>query len=406
MIRQAMAVGLVLALVPACRDQGRAPAPTASSSVPSAEPGGGAKTAQSDPPKGTSKSRSGSRVPADVSYCGRLGRPETSAGSVRVLASFEGQSEQIASLWLWGDRLAYVVGGRQVAVCDLQTGTLDGIARANESGRIDAVRASGDVVVWTEFDSSGSASGPPGGSPWSLYAHNVETRETIRLATGEPVGRFFSAPEPEIDWPFVTWTDLPQSRDAQEVERKGPEVVVVDLRTKARRVVASGTFPGAPTVWNGHVYFDAIAGDGRDLYVVPADGSASPKRLTSTGDVGEPAARNGWVAWDRLPRRTASNEAIGDVAIVALDATTEKSREVARGNGSEPGSGFVVHFSIETGALHVAPAASTSPRVVLAESGVSFAPSWSADGKRIAYATVADPLGKRSPVRVHIAELR
>jgi hypothetical protein len=291
-----------------------------------------------------------------------------------------------------------------VVVCDLSTGTADVVAR-QKSGRgvLDWVRADRQALVWIDFDRPINSAVT--GSPWTMYARDLSTATTTVIATGRPKGGHFTLPEPEIEWPYVVWTDLPRTGD---IHALGPELVVYDLRDGSRRALSSGNFPDQPSVTNGLVYFTAKTEhprprpDVRDLYVVPADGSKPSARLTSEDDdlVTEARARNGWVAWTLHPK--APKESVGELPILTLRAGTSTPLRVATGRPVEPGSDLVV-YEFEASLYAVRPDGG-QPFTVLKE-GLDFASRWSIDGNRIAFVTVDDPDGERQPARLRIVRL-
>lgn len=286
-----------------------------------------------------------------------------------------------------------------VVVCDLSTGTTAVVARRTSGrGVLDWVRADRDTLVWIDFD--GPVNSATTGSPWTMYARDLSTARTTTVATGRPKDGHFTLPEPEIEWPYIVWTDLPRKGD---INALGPELVVYDLRDGTRRALSSGNFPHDPSVTNGLVYFTAKTSETRDLYVVPADGSKPFARLTSEKHdvVTQARARNGWVAWTLHPK--APKGPVDELPILALRAATSTPLRVATGRPAEPGRDFVV-YHFESSVYAVRPGGG-EPFTVVKED-LDFASRWSLDRNRIALVTVDDPDGDRRPARLRIIELR
>ena len=314
-------------------------------------------------------------------------------------ASFLSATTELGRLWLWGSRLAYAPQAKSAVVCDLTSGDVRVLGRQRSGlGTIGSVRGSRDTVVWVDFD--GVADEAVSGSAWTMYAHDLVTGGTYTIAAGAPKDGYFTLPSPEIEWPYVVWTDLPSTGDLATL---GPELVAYDLRDGSRRVLSSSaTFPDEAAVTNGLVYFSAKTTNTRDLYVAPADGSAPPRALTHETDnvVTDVAARAGWVMWSLHPKQ--SDQPVGALPLRGLRAGSTTAVPIGTGHGPQPGIDLVVYFA---DTLHAVFLVEQRPEVVLAREGIDLGPRWSVDGSRVAFVTVDDPNATRKPAHVHIVDV-
>lgn len=334
---------------------------------------------------------------------GRTSAPNP--GTVNSIGLFKAANRHIRSLALWGSRVAYLSGGlRTVVVCDLRAGKASVVAEAPRNSQFGSVVGDGDTIVWTVFRPKGTGSTLSAqGEPWSIYARDLEKAETTQIASGEPRGGHYVSPSPEIDWPYVAWLDLPATAD---LETRGPELVVYDLRTASRRIVASGNFPGSGGITDGRIYFDAkTESGGRDLYAAPVDGSSPPVRLTNEGTVIAPRVGNGWITWLRFPATRDLNVPLGDVPVMALKAGSTTSTTVGSGKAALPGAGYVLIHSVEAAGLQVAWINGEKPPTVLATQEFELGAGWAADENRIAWMSVDDPLGKRAPAFLNLGHV-
>jgi hypothetical protein len=362
-----VAVVLVVAL-PACGGEGDAPSAPVAADTPTAMPCG---------------------READTGAAGPDG--------IVPLGAFVSVSNDFTDVWLWGSRVAYVSEERAVVVCDLRTGEARVVGRVDRAKEfVGGVRAHGDTVVWTEYENTMH---PEGAAPWVMRVHDLRRGRTSSIATGSPRGRYFTTPEPEIEGSTVVWLDLPANGPADD----GPDLVAYELRTGTRRTLSSGTYPYSPHITQGQVYFSAKTEESRDLFVVPADGSSPPRRLTHEGGVDELDARNGWVTWLRFPVHHDPRETIGDLPVVALRIGTTETRVVASGvHPPRAGNGVVFGSSVEVNGYFVVNADGTDLRTF---PNTEHQADWSIDGNRVAWSTVDNPLGKRKPAYLRIGRV-
>lgn len=341
-------------------------------------------------PRATSTPRQSSRVRRSSCFAGRQRgqwtswRPSESRPATSVSCRC---GKTVSRTWSTRARSWFATSG---------PGSATVIGRSRQQNHvIGTVRGSRHVVTWIEF--MGTPDETKGGAPWSIYSHDLKSGKTATLATGQPSGRFFTIPRPELEWPFLVWADLPDAN----VEGAGPNVVSLDMRSGDRRILASGVFPGDPSITRGQVYFDAIDASSRELFVVPADGSASPRNLDTVpadSAVTQIRAKNGWVSFIVFPQTSAG--AIGDLPVMLLSAANGRVLKAGQGTEAAPSEGYAVFNA--TGRL----AASNGRKEVNIEpDALDYRARWSVDRSRVAYVTVDDPLGRRHPAYLRISAL-
>jgi hypothetical protein len=225
-------------------------------------------------------------------------------------------SRQLGFLALWGHYIAYPLDDKEAFVCDLDTGELQSVAKAAAGSRLDWIRGSGDVVIYTEFvfdkpedgdvfDASRPGNAPstpsaPPGAAWTITAYDLKTKTRHVLATDETLADKAqpSLPRPRIDGQWVVWR---QAAATEEATRRGEfRVVAFDLAAGTKRTVGTGTGPATVSVVNGTVYFNAL--DGRDpshlmLWSAKADGSSSQSVVPGAEDVLLPDVRGRLAVW-------------------------------------------------------------------------------------------------------------
>src|SRR5688572_616728 len=245
--------------------------------------------------------------------CPKLPSPDSSGGQpangepvVTSLADIA-VSARLSSLRIWGHYLAYVADRRSVVVCDLDTGrVLEAASVEGESQAVlDYVVGAGDVVVYSRLSHVPNVTGRDAFAEWTIESFDLRTGHRRVVARSGAEGsvdtRYEFLPTPAAEWPWVTWTKATEADD--DGQSGSGAVHTLDLRSGQERVVAPGSRrPGRVGVSRGTVVFDGtVEGEPdparRDLYAVPADGSAPPRRLTTQGRVRSPIVRDGLIAW-------------------------------------------------------------------------------------------------------------
>lgn len=343
--------------------------------------------------------------------CGRARAGGEHKDGVRRLGRFVFDEADVTSLSLWGSRLAYVRDGAAAVVCDLDSGRPRVVGRARAGRTIEWLRGDGEIVVWVEADVDDAKStpgsdplGPPmTGRPWAIHAYDLRRGRGHVIATGGPRDGYWTEPEPEVEWPWVVWLDLPISGN---LETDGPVLVSHSLRDGTRRVLSARNFPLESGITDGRVYFDARTDAGRDLHVVPPDASTPPERLTENGTITEPVVGNGWVTWASLPRTRDLEVPLGDLPLAALRAGSRAPIEAGRGKWAVPDDGFLLVYSVEQAtALFVRRIGTTDAGIELAGQEFDLGSGVSVDGDRIAWVTFDDPYGLQRPSYLNIARI-
>jgi hypothetical protein len=277
--------------------------------------------------------------------------------------------QPLGYLRLWDGHLGLTPDFKSIAVCDLSAGRPTTVAALDEGSpaSLDWVDGAGDTVVHSRLASVPDLSSPEPKAEWTIEATDLGSGTRRRLAQsggkGGPETNYHVLPRPVVDGHWVVWVGVPGPAD------QGGELVVFDLRTGRRRVVARRVFPGEVGLWKGMVAYDDVSDRGRDIFVVPADGSAGPRRLTQVGTVTYPRFANGWAAWQEVV------EAIRDTPqgyrtdldpVWAVSLAGGEPVRMERGRHPVPGDGFVLAEVVNRGLVLYDTRAPTAPPVVVA----------------------------------------
>lgn len=165
---------------------------------------------------------------------------------------------------------------------------------------------------------------------------------------------------------------------------RGGDIVTHDVSTGTRRVVASGVFPGTVGLWDGLVVYDDVSDRGRDIFVVPADGSGPPRRVTTTGTVTFPTFANGWAAWQEVieARRDTPQGYRTDLdPMWSVSLTGGEPIRFERGEHPVAGDGFVLAHIANRGLVAYDIARPTDePLLVAPEDSVDWGSRWDVEG--------------------------
>jgi hypothetical protein len=325
-----------------------------------------------------------------------------------------GHETRLSSLRLWGNFLAYAAEGRSIVVCDVRRGRVRDIATVEEGSPavLDYVVGSGDIVVYSQLSRLPEVDTADDAAAWTIESFDLRNGERRRLARSGPAGsvgtEYDVLPIPSIEWPWVAWTSVTDDDAGPDTGGKrlrSGEVHTFDLRTGRRRTVAAAPMrPGHASVTRGIVVFDGTvpgAPDGsRDIFVVPADGSAPPRQLTTQGRVRPPTARDGRVAW----RTDASGNGPEELWTMAL--TASEPTRLPSGTNPVPGEDIVVAVTSKRLAAHVAAGSKTVTLELTPDPDrrlLDFEPRWDVEGGVVAWSTIERPI-RSTPVRhLHLA---
>jgi hypothetical protein len=294
---------------------------------------------------------------------------------------------------VWGPHLSYPVAGRQVVVCDLVEGTVAVVAdrRAAEGTVYDYVVGSGDHVVYTRLSEVPNVMDTV---DWAIEAVHLSTGERqvlaeLRGATPDLV------PRPAVRGNLVAWT---------QEEKGGVAVRVHDLATDAERELA-GAEVQAGNVGIGEqdvVVFDGTSGAGRrDVFAVPAHGSAPMRRLTDQGDVQPLVVANGRVTWRNGPTGPAEPE-----RWTMVPGRDEQPVRVPSRGRAVPGAHFLVTEEGDGLAVH-ALSLETPPVPLVAEGQrLDRGALWDVGGDVVVWVGVDYPPIEAVRRHLHVARVR
>lgn len=287
--------------------------------------------------------------------------------------------------------------GRHIMVCDLGTGHLVRLATAADGTFLYAPRgtgAEGDTVVFTIVGRDPSQNSQAG---WAIVTASLTTGSMRVIATADVAADPESVPATWADGQWVTWSQ--PVGDGKRTDVYSYNLVAHSLRRLASSVVASGV-----SVMDGIVYYD----DQPDrtigmsnLYAVPANGASGSHRVTSSGNVGFPFARNGWIAWVNRRDGAGPHGTVAFDEYVATPAGVVTAVGLAGYGNTYPGDGFALYLEDRGLIAHSSCLSAASPGVVLSHDGaLSPAGAWPALGDLIAYATSGADFRSRV---IHIA---
>ena len=286
---------------------------------------------------------------------------------------------------LWERHVGFTPQHNSIAVCNLGTGRATRVAAVEGTGpaSLDWMDGSDDVVVYSKLASVPDLSSPDPKAEWTIELFDLRTRKTRRIAQsagrGGPETNFSVLPKPVVDGRSVAWVGVPGPPD------RGGDIVTHDVSTGTRRAVASGVFPGTVGLWDGLVVYDDVSDRGRDIFVVPVDGSGPPRRVTTTGTVTFPTFANGWAAWQEVieaRRKTSEGNYRVDIDPVwAVSLTGGEPIRFERGQYPVAGDGFVLTHVANRGLVAYDIARPTDePLLVAPDDTVDSASRWDVEG--------------------------
>jgi hypothetical protein len=321
---------------------------------------------------------------------------------VEPVATVDPGSGRVYSVVTWGHFVAWAAGASPDAdpdrlfLYDLDTKETRVVARTKyRGGTIPRLRASNDSIVYVDMNRV--ASDADASVEWQMYELSVSTGVERTLARSQSASDRENPPIPSVAWPWVVWF---------HPEKEGRSVRSFDLRDGRHRVLAPATSAGQlsldDTTATAH-YDDATTG-GRDIFALPADGSSSPKKVTSSGRADFPIARNGGVAWQEPPNADSESLWFKEVAGGEPRRVSEPgSGGPTAGSSPFPGRGFVVWLLGDQ--LVVRDTSAMLPPVVVQQADVSIPGRWWVDGDRLAWATLRGIGGTSERSEIHVARI-
>lgn len=292
----------------------------------------------------------------------------------------------------------------QVLVHDLDTKATRVVARSRfgGDGTIPRFRASKDMVVYVDLDRMASDDDPR--TKWRMYAISLSTGEEHLLGSSTNQADEEDPSRPSVAWPWVVWFQ------ATGDEHGNVSVRSYDLRDGRYRTLVEATLAGQLSIddTTETVYYDTDNGSGgRDVYAVPADGSAEARRVTTSGLAAFPIARNGGLVWQQPPNADSDSLWYKPVNGGRPRRFSKRSKDYHAGDNAFPGRGFVLWYGASE--LTVAdPSGGRSPVVLQARGGMrglvhlNTSARWWVEGDRVAWAT-QDGYGREAQSTVHVA---
>jgi hypothetical protein len=295
----------------------------------------------------------------------------------------------------------------QVLVHDLDTKVTRVVARTRfgAEGTIPRVRAGRDTVVYVDLDRIASDDNPR--TKWHMYALSLSTGEERLLGSSTNRAEEEDPSRPSVAWPWVVWFQ------ATGDEHGNVSVRSYDLRDGRYRTLVDATFAGQLSIddTTGLVHYDTDNGSGgRDVYAVPADGSAPPKRMTTSGLADFPIARNGGLVWQQPPNGDSDSLWYKPVRGGKPQQFSKRSKDSDAGNNAFPGRGFVLWSGGSQ--LTITDPSGGKPSVVLQARGslrdlvhLDTGARWWVEGDRVAWAMM-DGYGREAQSTVHVVVIR
>ncbi len=305
-----------------------------------------------------------------------------------------------------GSRIAVVGGGRlrtgQLRTVDAATGAVIELPVRNPSGP--AYSPDGRWIAY-------AASGPAGGR--ELWLWSVTERRAVQLTDlGVRLNSWSWAP----DGSRIAFSSMLRGAfDIYTVEV--PDGSVRRLSADSRYDVQPSWTPDGRTIlfvrldegWRNHevIAIDAATGGGARTVVRDTDffdyrvgAEFGPAQVSPRGDlVLFRSHRSGWLNWWLVPL------AGGEPRPLAAEAADQSSQKPFRGYARwSPDGQHVVYTSNLNGTnvLRLAPVDGGAPRTLVApELGVVATPTWSPDGRRIAF-TLSDP---QRPMDLYVVDV-
>jgi hypothetical protein len=158
--------------------------------------------------------------------------------------------------------------------------------------------------------------------------------------------------------------------------------VSYNLANGMQRILVHQTRASSVTVDGPFVYYDGNPQPGQvDVYRVRADASGPPERLTTTGRVALPFARNGAITWQEPQQGPAQSEWIMPIEPIGMPRMLDTSHA---GN-ARPGNGFAIWLSDDGSSLMGE--ARAGPRFVIGAQNLSISARWAVSGNEVAWAT-------------------
>ncbi len=324
---------------------------------------------------------------------------------VDTVATIDAGGGRAHSLVTWGRYVAWTAGAagpdedpNEILVHDLDSKQTRVVARTRfPRGTIPRVRGSGESLVF--LDMSRVPTDSDAGSDWHMYEVSISTGKQRRLLSSTGKADREDPPIPSIAWPWVVW--FRPAGDAYTLQS-------LDLREARERTVARSPAGGQLSLDNETLtayYDDDNGANGRDVFAVPVDGSAPPRRVTTSGKADFPLARNGAVAWQEPPGgrseallyKAASTDTVHRVS-------TPSSTWPEAGRNPFPGRGFVVWLMGSQ--LLVRAASGQSPPTVLEERHASIPARWWVEADRVAWATLTGVGTANERSVIHVAHVR
>ena len=343
---------------------------------------------------------SATRTPTPIPHSWASASPSPKAGGrlqVTLTTSIE-RSSLVQNLYTWASYVVWLEGPTnssrsvEAVLYDVRSRQLRVIAQASTPTAVIVPVVGGGPdgadVAYVELAHPLSDQSPD--SPWTLYLLDLNTGGKRAIASNPKPSAGLSAPFPDMDEHWVAWAQLQPQGQLLDIK-------TLDLTSGVVRTVAVGVATASVSVNNGVVYFDnGSASSGRDVFSVPANGSAGTSQVTHSGHVLLPNAKNGTLSWQEPE--------LGDpTSTWALDLNGGKSpTKVADGpNGdTHPGPSFVawlnfIDSALEVGSLH------GGPTVTVEQSNLSLPAAWNIAGNRLVWATRV-PSTSRSTVHLAI----
>ena len=291
------------------------------------------------------------------------------------------------------------VDPNRVVVHDLDTKQTRVLARTRfPGGTIPRVRAGRDSLVYVDMSRVASDADPE--TDWHMYEVSVPTGKARLLASSSSPADRADPPLPSLSWPWVAWFQA--GADGSRSVRS------LDLRDGEQRELAASTAGGQLSMddLTATVYYDDDNGSGgRDVFAVPADGSAQPRRVTTSGRADFPIARNGGLAWQEPPNADSDSlwykaGADGEPRQISVPSDDRPTA----GSNPFPGRGFVVWLLGSR--LVVRDSTGALPPVSLQERDVSIPARRWVEGNRVVWATWTGIGTSNEQSTIYVAEVR
>jgi hypothetical protein len=301
-----------------------------------------------------------------------------------------------------GDRYVTWSTGQTIEAYDLESKRSVTVATAVPPEILDYPQTSHGIVAYVSIAHLPQADQDL--LPWSIRAVDVTTMQSVQSIQGRAPMAGALLPQPALDWPWLVWTQqedsaYPPSYDHPPIG----DTRSLNLTTGEERTLIHDWFPARISVTSGLVVAEvgqrrSNAPPTTDVYVVPANGAAKPRPLTSSGHATLPAASDGEVAW--LLHGETGYDA---VLVKPLSDATAMGVKIADANegGLAIGRGFVAWIG-DDGSLWVRSTTTTShPQMIASATQFALASGVSARGSTVAW---GDQLDKQ--FTLHVASVK